>query len=41
MSDIVNSLVLMFQQGGDLPRWPMANGTAQLNTAQTQREIAD
>jgi putative alpha-1,2-mannosidase len=36
MSDIVNSLVLMFQQGGDLPRWPMANGTAQL----TQRENA-
>lgn len=26
MSDIINSLVLMYQQGGDLPRWPMANG---------------
>ena len=24
--DVVRSLVLMFQQGGDLPRWPMAYG---------------
>lgn len=26
MGDIAQSLVLMYQQGGDLPRWPMANG---------------
>jgi len=26
MSDIVNSLLLMYEQGGDLPRWPFANG---------------
>jgi putative alpha-1,2-mannosidase len=24
--DIVKSLILMYQQGGDLPRWPLANG---------------
>lgn len=27
LSDIVKSLLLMYQQGGYLPRWPMANGT--------------
>lgn len=27
MSDIAQSLVLMYQQGGDLPRWPIANGS--------------
>jgi len=26
MSDIVKSLLLMYQQGGTLPRWPFANG---------------
>eukprot|EP01094_Clydonella_sp_ATCC50884_P025779 TRINITY_DN6901_c0_g1_i1.p1 TRINITY_DN6901_c0_g1~~TRINITY_DN6901_c0_g1_i1.p1 ORF type:complete len:874 (+),score=275.10 TRINITY_DN6901_c0_g1_i1:129-2750(+) len=26
MQDIARSLVLMFEQGGDLPRWPLANG---------------
>lgn len=26
LSDIVKSLILMAQQGGDLPRWPLANG---------------
>jgi predicted alpha-1,2-mannosidase len=26
LSDIVKSLLLMYQQGGYLPRWPMANG---------------
>ena len=26
MGDIAQSLVAMFEQGGDLPRWPMANG---------------
>ena len=26
MRDIARSLVLMYQQGGDLPRWPLANG---------------
>lgn len=26
MSDIVRSLVEMYEQGGDLPRWPLANG---------------
>lgn len=26
MADIAQSLVCMFEQGGDLPRWPMANG---------------
>ena len=26
MSDVAQSLVLMYEQGGDLPRWPMANG---------------
>eukprot|EP01112_Ceratiomyxa_fruticulosa_P018977 TRINITY_DN6143_c1_g1_i1.p1 TRINITY_DN6143_c1_g1~~TRINITY_DN6143_c1_g1_i1.p1 ORF type:complete len:764 (-),score=125.90 TRINITY_DN6143_c1_g1_i1:103-2394(-) len=26
MTDIVRSLLLMYQQGGDLPRWPLANG---------------
>eukprot|EP01116_Phalansterium_solitarium_P000545 TRINITY_DN10357_c0_g1_i2.p1 TRINITY_DN10357_c0_g1~~TRINITY_DN10357_c0_g1_i2.p1 ORF type:complete len:745 (+),score=258.54 TRINITY_DN10357_c0_g1_i2:75-2309(+) len=24
--DVVRSLLLMFQQGGDLPKWPLANG---------------
>ena len=26
MRDIAQSLVYMYEQGGDLPRWPMANG---------------
>lgn len=26
MSNVAQSLVLMYLQGGDLPRWPMANG---------------
>ena len=26
MRDIVRSLLLMYQQGGDMPRWPLANG---------------
>jgi hypothetical protein len=26
LSDIVKSLLLMYQQGGYLPRWPLANG---------------
>ena len=28
MANIAQSLVLMFMQGGSLPRWPMANGTS-------------
>lgn len=26
MLDIVRSLVEMYEQGGDVPRWPLANG---------------
>eukprot|EP01113_Clastostelium_recurvatum_P026084 TRINITY_DN3130_c0_g1_i1.p1 TRINITY_DN3130_c0_g1~~TRINITY_DN3130_c0_g1_i1.p1 ORF type:complete len:774 (-),score=142.72 TRINITY_DN3130_c0_g1_i1:74-2395(-) len=26
MRDIVRSLLLMYEQGGDIPRWPLANG---------------
>jgi putative alpha-1,2-mannosidase len=26
LNDIVKSLLLMYEQGGDLPRWPLANG---------------
>lgn len=26
LADVMQSLVLMFEQGGDLPRWPLANG---------------
>lgn len=42
MSDIVNSLVLMFQQGGDLPRWPMANGyTGTMSATHADVVVAD
>eukprot|EP01130_Rhizamoeba_saxonica_P016699 TRINITY_DN776_c0_g2_i2.p1 TRINITY_DN776_c0_g2~~TRINITY_DN776_c0_g2_i2.p1 ORF type:complete len:695 (+),score=149.93 TRINITY_DN776_c0_g2_i2:261-2345(+) len=26
MADIIKSLIIMYKEGGDLPKWPMANG---------------
>lgn len=26
LRDIVRSLILQYQQGGDIPKWPLANG---------------
>jgi putative alpha-1,2-mannosidase len=39
LNDIVKSLLLMYQQGGDLPRWPLANGNSFILSLRSEEGI--
>lgn len=41
MSDIIKSILLMDQQGGSLPKWPIANGYGQSMTGEHAMHAKD